>query len=136
MNDGDRRVRSATATTWSVRSRAVWTLSGSSCMASRNPRASAGYNVPRNWARYRARTSRAVIWARCVLVAATPISRPARVYSTASASRARDESTTLVMTRTLAFHRLAFFRAWKVSTVSPDWLTPMTRVRLSRTGSR
>ena len=26
--------------------------------------------------------------------------------------------------------------AWKVSTVSPDWLTPMTRVRASSTGSR
>jgi len=47
-----------------------------------------------------------------------------------------DESTTFEMTRTLASHWRASVMAWRVSIVSPDWLTPTTRVRRSRTGSR
>ena len=47
-----------------------------------------------------------------------------------------DESTTLQMTRTLAPCRLASSMAMRVSAVSPDWLTPMTRVVASSTGSR
>ncbi len=40
------------------------------------------------------------------------------------------------MTRTLAPSALASRMAWKVSTVSPDWLTPMMRVCSSTTGFR
>ena len=69
-------------------------------------------------------------------MAATPISGPARVYSTASASRAMEESTTLEITSTLAPSAFASRMAWKVSMVSPDWLTPMTRVCPSITGFR
>jgi hypothetical protein len=53
--------------------------------------------VRRTWARYRARRSRATIWVANVLVAATPTSGPACVYMTASASRATDDPTVLVM---------------------------------------
>ena len=61
-----------------------------------------------------------MIWARWVLVAATPISGPARVYRTASLPRAIDESTTLQITRTLAPWRWASSMAIRVSAVSPD----------------
>ena len=33
-------------------------------------------------------------------------------------------------------HRRASRMAWRVSMVSPDWLTPTTKVRSSSTGSR
>ena len=36
----------------------------------------------------------------------------------------------------LAFHWRASRMAWRVSMVSPDWLTPTTSVRSSSTGSR
>ena len=69
-------------------------------------------------------------------MAATPTSGPALVYKTASLPRAIDESTTFEITSTLAPWRRASSMAIRVSAVSPDWLTPMTRVVGSRTGSR
>ena len=47
-----------------------------------------------------------------------------------------DESTTLEMTSTLAPSDFASRMAWNVSTVSPDWLTPMISVCSSTTGFR
>ena len=50
--------------------------------------------------------------------------------------RASDESTTLQMASTLAPGARATSMATRVSSVSPDWLTPMTRVCSSTTGFR
>ena len=78
----------------------------------------------------------AATWATNVFVAATPISSPARVYSTPSASRVAWLPMTLVMARTLAPFSRASRIAARVSGVSPDWVMPTTRSRSSTTGSR
>ena len=75
-------------------------------------------------------------WLTKVLVAATPISRPARVKSTASESRVAWLPITLVTASTLAPPSRARRIAASVSAVSPDWVMPMTRSFSRRTGSR
>ena len=69
-------------------------------------------------------------------MAATPISGPARVYRTASASRGIWLPLVLQMASTLAFWVLACWTASKVSAVSPDCEMAITSVWLSKTGSR
>ena len=78
----------------------------------------------------------AATWDTNVLVAATPISSPARVYSTPSASRVAWLPMMLVTAMTLAPFSRASRMAARVSSVSPDWVMPMTRSRSSITGSR
>ena len=92
--------------------------------------------VPRSSARRSASRYMTATWETKVLVAATPISRPARVNSTPSASRVACEPTTLVTARTLAPRSRASRIAASVSAVSPDWVMPMTRSRGPTTGSR
>ncbi len=77
-----------------------------------------------------------VTWAVNVLVAATPISRPARVYSTESHSRVICEPITLVTASTWAPRARASFMAASVSIVSPDCEIAITSVRSSITGRR
>ncbi len=62
-----------------------------------------------------------------VLVAATPISSPARVNSTPSASRVAWLPITLVIAITRAPLSRARRIAARVSAVSPDWVMPTTR---------
>ena len=71
-----------------------------------------------------------------VLVAATPISRPARVNSTPSASRVAWEPITLVTASTRAPRSRAIRIAASVSAVSPDWVMPITRSPVPITGLR
>ena len=78
----------------------------------------------------------AATWDTNVLVAATPISSPARVYSTPSASRVAWLPMMLVTAMTLAPFSRARRMAARVSSVSPDCVMPMTRSRSSTTGSR
>ena len=78
----------------------------------------------------------AVIWATNVFVAATPISMPARVYSTPSASRVAWAPITLVTARTRAPPCRAVRIAASVSAVSPDCEMPMTRSSGPTTGLR
>ena len=75
-------------------------------------------------------------WHRNVFVAATPISRPARVNSTPSESRVACEPITLVIASTLAPRSRAMRIAASVSAVSPDWLIPTTRSPGPSTGLR
>jgi hypothetical protein len=75
-------------------------------------------------------------WETKVLVAATPISRPARVKSTPSESRVACEPITLVMARTRAPRERASRMAASVSAVSPDCVMPMTRSSGPTTGLR
>jgi hypothetical protein len=70
------------------------------------------------------------------LVAATPISSPARVNSTPSASRVAWLPMTLVIASTFAPFSRASRIAASVSAVSPDCEIPITRSRSSTTGSR
>ena len=78
----------------------------------------------------------AATWATKVLVAATPISSPARVYSTPSASRVAWLPMMLVTASTLAPLSRASRMAASVSAVSPDWVIPITRSCSSKTGLR
>jgi hypothetical protein len=64
-------------------------------------------------------------------VEATPISSPARVYNTESASRAAVLPTTLQIVRVFAFLDFASLCAARVSAVSPDWVIEMKRLPLS-----
>ncbi len=75
-------------------------------------------------------------WATNVLVAATPISRPARVKSTPSESRVAWLPMTFVTASTLAPRSRASRMAARVSAVSPDWVMPITRSCSSNTGLR
>ena len=75
-------------------------------------------------------------WQTNVFVAATPISSPARVKSTPSASRVACEPMTLVTASTCAPRSRASRIAASVSAVSPDWEMPMTRSPSPTTGSR
>ena len=68
-------------------------------------------------------------WATWVLVAATPISRPARVKSTPSASRVAWQPMMLVSASTGAPASRARRIAARVSAVSPDWVMAITRAR-------
>ena len=70
----------------------------------------------------------AATWAMNVFVAATPISRPARVYSTPSASRVACEPMMLVSASTVAPRSRARRMAASVSAVSPDWVMPIDEV--------
>ena len=87
-------------------------------LARQRPRSSAS----RRPSRYIAAT-----WLTKVLVAATPISRPARVKRTASASRVAWLPMMLVTASTLAPPSRARRIAASVSAVSPDWVIPITR---------
>jgi hypothetical protein len=78
----------------------------------------------------------AATWQTNVLVAATPISSPARVNNTPSASRVAWEPMTLVIASTFAPRSRARRMAASVSAVSPDWEMPMTRSPSPTTGSR
>ena len=78
----------------------------------------------------------AVSWAVKALVEATPISSPARVYSTPSASRAIELPTTLQMATTREPWSLAARKAASVSAVSPDCEMGTVRTRPSSTGRR
>ena len=78
----------------------------------------------------------AATWATKVLVAATPISRPARVNRTPSASRVAWLPMMFVTASTFAPFSRARRMAASVSAVSPDWEMPITRSRSSITGSR
>ena len=75
-------------------------------------------------------------WQRNVFVAATPISRPARVNSTPSASRVTCEPITFVIASTAAPRSFALRIAASVSAVSPDWEIPITRSPGPTTGLR
>ena len=93
-------------------------------------------SVPRSSA---IRSANRYIVATCetnVLVAATPISIPARVYRTPSASRVACEPITLVTASTLAPRSRASRIAASVSAVSPDWEMPMTTSPGPTTGLR
>ena len=79
---------------------------------------------------------RAATWLVCVLVAATPISRPARVYRTKSASRVAWLPMMLVSASTGEPASRASRMAASVSAVSPDCVMPMTSVSGSNTGWR
>ena len=95
-----------------------------------------GFMVPRSSA---SRSASRYITATCetkVLVAATPISIPARVSSTPSASRVACEPTMLVIASTRAPRSRASRIAASVSAVSPDWVMPITRSPGPTTGSR
>ena len=78
----------------------------------------------------------AAVWATKVLVAATPISRPARVNRTPSASRVAWLPMTLVTAIVLAPHSRARRMAARVSAVSPDCVMPTTRSRSVNSGFR
>ena len=78
----------------------------------------------------------AATWLTKVLVAATPISSPARVKRTASESRVAWLPMMFVSARTLAPFSRARRIAARVSAVSPDWVMPMTRSSSFTTGSR
>ena len=71
-----------------------------------------------------------------VLDAATPISSPARVYSTESHSRVIWLPMTLVTASTWAPRERASFIAASVSIVSPDWAIAITSVFSSITAWR
>ena len=71
-----------------------------------------------------------------VLVAATPISSPARVNSTESHSRVICDPITLVIASTWAPRDLASFIAASVSIVSPDCAIAITSVCSSITARR
>ena len=71
-----------------------------------------------------------------VFVAATPISRPARVNSTPSESRVAWLPWMLVIASTVAPRSRASRMAASVSAVSPDCEIPITRSRSSSTGFR
>ena len=92
---------------------------------------------PRSWARYSASSSSATIWARCVLVAATPDLGPGAGVEHA-VGLARHGGVDDVGDHHDLRAPLRAPRAWPgaVSMVSPDWLTPTTSVRSSSTGSR
>ena len=83
-------------------------------------------SVPRSSARRSASRYIAATWQTNVFVAATPTSRPARVYSTPSASRVACEPTTFVQASTFAPRSCASRIAASVSAVSPDCVMPMT----------
>ena len=71
-----------------------------------------------------------------VFVAATPISSPARVYRTPSASRVAWLPRMLVIASTCAPRLRASRIAASVSAVSPDWEMPITRSSGPTTGLR
>jgi hypothetical protein len=75
-------------------------------------------------------------WQTKVLVAATPISRPARVNRVPSASRVACEPITLVTASTAAPRARARRIAARVSAVSPDCEIPTTRSPGPTTGLR
>ena len=77
--------------------------------------------APRASAIFNARSVTAASWVVNVLVAATPISSPARVYSTPSASRASELPTMLLMANTRVPSVRTRRVAASVSAVSPDW---------------
>ena len=69
----------------------------------------------------------ATTWLTNVFVAATPISSPARVYNTPSASRVACEPMMFVIASTFAPRSRAVRIAASVSAVSPDCEIPITR---------
>jgi hypothetical protein len=71
-----------------------------------------------------------------VFEAATPTSRPVRVYSTESTSRVICEPIMFVTATVRAPFSRASFIAWIVSRVSPDCEIPITSVPGSTTGLR
>ena len=71
-----------------------------------------------------------------VFVAATPISMPARVYSTESTSRVICVPIMFVIASVWARDSRASRIAASVSAVSPDCVIPITSVSLDRTGFR
>ena len=93
-------------------------------------------SVPRPRASHRPSRYIAATCAVKVLVAATPISRPARVNSTVSASRVAWLPMMLVTAITFAPRSRASRIAASVSAVSPDWVIPITRSSGPTTGSR
>ena len=95
-----------------------------------------GSSFPRSSATFRANRYIAATCATNVLVAATPISRPARVKSTPSASRVAWLPWMFVMASTVAPRSRARRIAARVSAVSPDWEIPITRSCSSITGFR
>ncbi len=78
----------------------------------------------------------AATWLTNVFVAATPISSPARVSSTPSASRVAWEPMMFVIASTVAPRARAVRIAASVSAVSPDWEMPITRSPGPTTGLR
>ena len=92
--------------------------------------------MPRSSARRSASRYIAATWQTNVLVAATPISRPARVNSVPSESRVACEPITLVTASTVAPRSRARRMAASVSAVSPDWEIPITRSPGPTTGLR
>ena len=71
-----------------------------------------------------------------VFEAATPTSRPQRVYSTESTSRVICAPIMFVIASVCAPFSRASFIAASVSRVSPDWETPITSVSGPITGFR
>ena len=93
-------------------------------------------SFPRSCASFRANRYIAATCATNVLVAATPISRPARVNSTPSESRVAWLPWMFVMASTVAPRSRASRMAARVSAVSPDCEMPITRSCSSSTGLR
>ena len=92
-------------------------------------------SVPFTCASLSPSTVSAAICAVNVLVAATPISGPACVYSTPSDSRVTREPTTLVIAMTFAPRSRASRTPASVSAVSPDCVMATTSVSSSTIGS-
>jgi glucosamine--fructose-6-phosphate aminotransferase (isomerizing) len=86
--------------------------------------------------RYREPPLSPASWAVKALVEATPISGPAWVGHSTSASRAIDELWTLTMAAVFRPRALHQLRLARVSAVSPDWLTATARVPGVRAGWR
>ncbi len=93
-------------------------------------------SVPRTWASLSASRYITATWETKVLVAATPISSPARVKITPSASRVAWLPITLVTASTFEPLSRASRMAARVSAVSPDCEMPTTRSCSSSTGLR
>ena len=91
---------------------------------------------PRWAAAATARAVRAETWAVKALVEATPISGPAWVGHSMSASRAMVEWWALTIAAVFRPCSLHQRSAARVSAVSPDWETASARVPRRRAGSR
>ena len=121
---------SSTASIISLIRCGIWRSSFTSRLVTSGP------SVPCRPASLSANSCIATTCATKVLVAATPISSPARVKITPSASRVAWLPMMLVIASTLAPRSRARRMAASVSAVSPDWEMPITRSCSSISGLR
>src|SRR5438445_9957775 len=101
-------------------------MPGTRSSAAARERARPFASRPRKRPRYIEANKRPATWLVNALVDATEISGPARVYSTAFASRAIELPTTLTTDIGCAPAAIEPRRAASVSAVSPDWLIATT----------